>query len=57
MAAKDGIILSYRSKSEKARRMTAKKRQEYRRRSFPDKESEYGPPDRTDNFVAGEEKQ
>ena len=34
--------------------MAAKKKQEYRRRSFPDKESEYGPPDRTDNFVAEE---
>ena len=53
MAAEDGIVLSNRSKNEEARRMTAKKKQEYRKRSFPDKESEYGPPDRTDNFVAG----
>ena len=53
MAAEDGIVLSHRSKNEEARRMTAKKKQEYRKRSLPDKESEYGPPDRTDNFVAG----
>ena len=53
VAAEDGIVLSYRSKNEEARRMTAKKKQEYRKRSFPDKESEYGPPDHTDNFVAG----
>ena len=53
MAAEDGIILSYRSKSEEVRRLAAKKKQEYKKRSFPDKELEYGPPDRTDNFVAG----
>ena len=33
--------------------MTAKKKQEYRKRLFPAKESEYGPSDHTDNFVAG----
>ena len=53
IAAEDGIVLSYRSKSEEARRMTAKKRQQYRMRAIPDKESEYGPPDRADNFMAG----
>ena len=57
MAAEDGIVLSYRSKNEEARRMTAKKKQEYRKRSFPDKESEYGPPDRTDNFVYSRKKE
>ena len=33
-AVVDGIILSYRSKSEEARRMTAKKRQQYRMRAI-----------------------
>ena len=33
--------------------MTAKKRQQYRMRAIPDKESEYGLPDRADNFMAG----
>ena len=52
VAAEDGINLSYRSKSEEGRRMTAHKRQEYRKRSVPDKESEFGPPDHVENIVS-----
>ena len=33
--------------------MTALKKREYRNKLIPDKESEYGPPDRVENFVAG----
>ena len=53
IAAEENIILSYRYRSEEARRMTALKKREYRNKLIPDKESEYGPPDRVDNFVAG----
>ena len=53
IAAEDGIILSYRSRSEEARKMTVLKKREYRNKLIPDKESEYGSLDRVDNFVAG----
>ena len=33
--------------------MTAHKTQEYRKRSVPDKESEFGSPDHINNFVGG----
>ena len=51
IAAKEGIVLSYRSRSEESRRATALKKREYRKKITPDKESDYGPPDRIDNFV------
>ena len=51
IAAKEGIVLSYRSRSEETRRATALKKREYRKKITPDKESDYGPPDRIDNFV------
>ena len=50
LAAEGGVTLSYRSRSEDARRTTALKKQEYRKKLIPDKSSQYGPPDRLDNF-------
>ena len=46
IAAEEGIVLSYRSRSKEARRRTAL---EYRKKLMPDKSSEYGPPNCADN--------
>ena len=50
-SAEKGVVLSYRSRTEEARRMTAAKKQKQRMKSLPDKTSQYGPPDRADNFL------
>ena len=52
IAAEDGTSLSYRSKTEQARRETARRKQKQRMGSIPDKTAEYGPPDRPSNFLS-----
>ena len=47
IAEEDGIIYP---KHEEARSMAAKNKQEYRKKSIPDKQSEHGPPDHADIF-------
>ena len=57
IALENGVLLSYRSKSEEAKRMTAKKvAKQHRMRVVPDKESEYSPPDCAEIFKAGSER-
>ena len=52
IAAEEGISTSYRSTSEEARRAAAKTkaRQRYMAKSCSDKDAQFGPPDRYDNF-------
>ena len=51
IAAKKGVTLSYRSKTEESRRTTAVNKQSQRlAKSIPDKSCQHGPPDRVDNF-------
>ena len=50
IAAEKGSVLSYRSRTEEARRMEALAKQKQRMKCIPDKTSQYGPPDRVDNF-------
>ena len=54
LAAKEGVVVSYRSRTEEARRSVAAKKRLQRYKSIPDKKifkCEYGPPDRLENFV------
>ena len=51
MAAEKGVVLSYRSTTEEARRVSAIQKQKQRLKSIPDKSCQFGPPDRVDNFV------
>ena len=51
IAAEDGVSLSYRSQTEEARRVAAAKKSQQRMKLIPDKTAQFGPPDRTDNFV------
>ena len=44
-------MLSYRSKTEEARRLSAIQKHKQRLKVIPDKSCQYGPPDRVDNFV------
>ena len=53
ISAEEGAGLSYRSRTEEARRMLAENRQKQRVKSVPDKSSQFGPPDRSDTFVTG----
>lgn len=52
MAAEKGVSLSYRSRTEDARRMSAAKKQQQRlNKVVPDKNLQFGPPDRNDTFA------
>ena len=52
IAAEEGVILSYRSRTEDSRRMAAKKKSLQRKQKIiPDRAAQFGPPDRSDNFV------
>ena len=50
IAAEEGTVLSYRSRTEESRRLEALAKRKQRMKCIPDKTSQYGPPDRTDNF-------
>ena len=50
IAAEEGTVLSYRSRTEESRRMEALAKQKQRMKYVPDKTSQYGPPDHADNF-------
>ena len=52
IAAEDGVSLSYQSQTEEARRTAAAKKYQQRMKVVPDKTAQFGPPDRTNNFVA-----
>ena len=53
MVAEEGVILSYRSRTEDSRRMAAKKKSLQRKQKIiPDRAAQFGLPDRSDNFVA-----
>ena len=54
ISAEEGISLSYRSRSEEARREAAlkKRKQRMNARMAPDKKTQFGPPDRSSNFVS-----
>ena len=52
IAAENGIILTYRSTTEEARRKDALTKKKQRMKSLPDKTSQYGPPDRPSNFIS-----
>ena len=49
IAAEEGTVLSYRSRTEESRRMQALAKQKQRMKCVPDRTSQYGPPDRVDN--------
>ena len=51
MAAEKGVVLSYRSTTEEARRVSAIQKQKQRLKSIPDKSCQFGPPDRVDDFL------
>ena len=50
IAAEEGTTLSYRSKTEEARRQAALKKQKQRKACNPDKSAQFGPPDRPSNY-------
>jgi len=51
IAAEEGTMLSYRSKTEEARRQAALKKQKQRKACIPDKSAQFGPPDRASNYL------
>ena len=53
IAAVEGVSLSYRSRSEEARRPSARKKQKQRARNqgLSDISAQFGPPDRVTNFT------
>ena len=54
MAAEEGISISYRNKTEEARRANAAARQRQRMKvGKSDRNAEHGPPDRVTNFITG----
>ena len=52
IGAQEGISLTYRSRSEEARKTAARKKQQQRYKNIPpDKSAQFGPPDRYTNFT------
>ena len=56
MTAQEGVALSYRSRSEEARRNNAISKQNQRLKFTADPECQYGPPDRAANFPTSSRK-
>ena len=52
IAAKKGVTLSYRSKTEEARTAATNKQSQQLTKSIPDKTCQHGPPDCVDNFLS-----